>query len=311
LLRVLLLLCLSLLLVQAPSFGCDLSPGARGGEWLDREAARAYLVALINRDRASQGLKPVELDAVATRAGQEHAEEMALAKYVSHWDVKGRKPDQRYSEAGGQGAVSENVLVTHDFAEGEQYKLAAEQLFCRSELERIEALFFNEQAPNDGHRRNILNPDHNKVGIGLSLTVPGNRVTCTEEFVNQYGSFAKLPSQQGHDAGLALSGQLPQGVELYSVDIYRDQSPRPMTARELKATHSYTLPAETVARYFPPPYMSPARMNMIKTREGEKFSLSVQPGPDWKPGLYYVVVWVKKADRSTPVISSSRTVAIN
>ncbi len=305
------LLCLNLIWVQGPVFGRDYSSSRQGEEWLDLNAARGYMVWLINRDRSSMGLQPVELDPVATVAGQQHSEEMALARYVSHWDLQGRKPDQRYSAAGGQGAVSENVLVTHDFAEGENYRLAPQQLFRKAELEQMESLFFNEQAPNDGHRKNILNPSHNKVGVGLTLTYPGGRVTCTQEFVNQYGNICKLPEQHARGASLALKGDLPPGVSIYSVDIYRDAPPQAMSVPELRATHSYTMPTENVARYFPPPYLSPARMNVMETQSGEKFSLEVKPNESWKPGLYYVVVWVKRSDSPSPLVTSTQTVEIN
>ncbi len=298
-------------MVQGPVSGRTLSAPADGGELLELNAARAYMVGLINRDRASLGLAPVELDPVATAAGQEHSDDMGVSKYVSHWDMQGRKPDQRYSEVGGQGAVSENVLVTHDFAEGERYWLAPQQLFRKAELEQMEALFFEEQAPNDGHRKNILNPHHNRVGIGLTLTLPGGRVSCTQEFVNQYGSISKLPDQHQRGERIAVKGEFPKGVSIYSVDIYREAQPRPMTRSELRATHSYTLPTENVARYFPPPYLSPAKMNVMKTDDGEKFAIDVKAGEDWKPGLYYVVVWVKKADSTSPLVTSTQTVAIN
>jgi uncharacterized protein YkwD len=311
LLRAIILLCLNLAMIQGPAFGRDLSSSRQGGEWMDLNSAREYMVSLINRDRAAIGLQPVELDPVACAAGQAHSEEMALSKYVSHWDLQGRKPDQRYSEAGGQGAVSENVLVTHDFAEGENYRLAPQQLFRKSELEQMESLFFNEQAPNDGHRQNILNPSHNRVGVGLTTTLPGNRVACTQEFVNQYGNISKLPEQQQRGANLALKGELPKGMSIYSVDIYRDAQPHPMSTSELKLTHSYTMPTENVARYFPPPYLSPGHMNVSETQFGEKFSIDVKADQNWKPGLYYVVVWVKKADSVSPLVTSTQTVAIN
>ena len=35
-------------------------------------------------------------------------------------------------------------------------------------MEEIEASYFNETPPNDGHRRNILAPEHTHVGIALA-----------------------------------------------------------------------------------------------------------------------------------------------
>ena len=306
-----LLLCLNLLLVQGPVFGWAPRSEPQVGDLMDRRSAQDYMVFLINRDRKAVGLEPVELDLVASAAGQAHSDEMALARYVSHWDLRGRKPDQRYCEAGGEGAVSENVLITHDFAEKERYTLAPRQMFSRRELESIEELFLNELPPDDGHRRNILSPDHNRVGIGLTLVLPGGRVVCTQEFVNQYGSFSKLPAERERGQALALSGRLDQGLSLCSVDIYREAQPEPMTADQLRATHSYNLPTDSVVRYYPPPYPSPARMNLSHTAQGENFAVEVKPGQHWKPGLYYVLVWARKPDSKTPFVTSSQTVAIN
>src|ERR1019366_10551465 len=60
--------------------------------------ARAYMVRLINRDRAGAGLSPVSLDdGVATRAGQAHAQDMAVHGYLGHWGTDGSVPEQRYT----------------------------------------------------------------------------------------------------------------------------------------------------------------------------------------------------------------------
>jgi uncharacterized protein YkwD len=311
LLLAVILLCLNLILVQGPVLGREYFSPQSSGEWLNLRQARQYMVGLINRDRASYGLPPVELDDVASVVGQRHTVEMALSKYVSHWDALGRKPDQRYSEQGGQAAVSENVLVTHDFAPGENYMLAPTQLFYSKELEQIESLFFNEPPPEDGHRRNILHASHNKVGIGLTMTVPGNRVICAQEFVNQYGKINKVPALHARGASFPVKGELPKGVSVYSVDIYREAAPTPMSTTELRATHSYYLPTERIARYLPSPYTSASRVDVAATQSGERFSVDVRAGQNWTPGLYYVVVWVKRSDSNVPLVTSSQTVAIN
>lgn len=307
-----LLLCINLLFQPTVALAKEISPQLdRFPETMDLPTARQYMVSLINRDRAILGLKPVGLDETASKAGQLHSDDMVVSKYTSHWDMQGRKPDQRYSEVGGQGAVSENVLITHTFVDREHYHLSGKQSFDRAELEKMEGLFFNEKAPNDGHRVNILNPAHNKVGIGLTLAEPGNRVICTQEFVNQYGSFSQLPPQHRHGSALALSGELPQGVELYSVDIRHEDAPTPMTVEQLKLTHSYTFPNDSVASYWPAPYLSPAPVKISHSAGGQKFQVEVKPTESWKPGLYYVVVWVKTADSTAPIVTSARTVAIN
>ena len=75
------------------------------------------MVALVNRDRATQGLGPVELDDGApTVAGQAHAEDMARLGYLGHWGSDGSVPEQRHTEAGGSDMVLENALCFTDEA---------------------------------------------------------------------------------------------------------------------------------------------------------------------------------------------------
>ena len=70
-------------------------------ELLSLSEARSYMLDLINRDRATANLKPLKLDIVATSAGQKHSDEMANYGYISHYNLDGKSPDQRYSENGG------------------------------------------------------------------------------------------------------------------------------------------------------------------------------------------------------------------
>jgi uncharacterized protein YkwD len=124
-------------------------------DFLPLAGARKYMLELINRDRATEKLPPVELDDAACEAGQEHAKEMAANCYLSHWDMKGRKPLQRYTEAGGSDWVMENCenMLYRDVI---TWKLATDQRFSKRQLDEIEKGFFGEKPPNDGHRRNTL-----------------------------------------------------------------------------------------------------------------------------------------------------------
>src|SRR5438067_13876930 len=69
---------------------------------LTLEQARSYMLELINRDRGYCGLRPVLLDPVASRAGQDQAEEMAAHSYLAHFNLQGDSPQQRYARCGGR-----------------------------------------------------------------------------------------------------------------------------------------------------------------------------------------------------------------
>ena len=64
------------------------------------DKARAYVLSMVNADRAQYHLPPLKLDIIATIAAQRHTDEMATKGYYSHWDTSGKKPWQRYNEAG-------------------------------------------------------------------------------------------------------------------------------------------------------------------------------------------------------------------
>jgi hypothetical protein len=81
-----------------------------------------------------------------------------------------------------------------------------------------------------------------------------------------------------------------------------------MNRDQIKFPVPYTYPTENMAHYFPPPLVSPAPIKVKKLDGVETFSLDVKPGDNWKPGLYYIVVWAKKPDSSTPILCCTHTV---
>ncbi|HEY9871338.1 MAG TPA: CAP domain-containing protein [Candidatus Obscuribacterales bacterium] len=300
------------LLFQLMLPGWSFSLRSNDSDLLSLDEARQYMLSLINRDRASQGVAPVTLDEAASRAAQQHSDEMAGWGYVSHWDRQGRKPDQRYSEAGGSGAVFENVYTNHDIPFlGYRSRLAERQLFPRREIEKAQAWFFEQEAPRDGHRRNVLDPNHNKVGIGLSLAVDknfGSRITVCQEFVNEFVTLAESPDELAPGKQSRVAGRLDSNLALHAVQICREGEPRPMTPYDLKKTSSYSLPSQAVAICYPAPYCSPLPVNLVKTSAGEEFCLVLNPDDKWQDGLYYIMVWVRKPGSKAAFLGSTKTV---
>ncbi|HEY9869801.1 MAG TPA: CAP domain-containing protein [Candidatus Obscuribacterales bacterium] len=282
----------------------------RSADCLTVEQARLYMVDLINRDRASAGLPPVALDDTATEAAQIHTNEMAQWSYLSHWDLRGRKPDQRYSELGGQGAVFENVYTDHTnpFL-GEKVPLGRQLLVTRRELEQAEAWLFNQRPPNDRHRRNILDPNHKLVGIGVSVAfdrILGRRLTLAQEFVRAPGEFAALPADLSGAQEVKFTGRLKKGFSLRGIQICREELPADMHPDQLNRTGCYYLPDCTVAIFRCSGSATDAALKVSRGHQGEEFSLSLKPGQSWKEGLYYVIVWVS-GPAGEPFIGSTRT----
>lgn len=277
---------------------------------LSLSEARLYVLQLINKDRHANGQTPVVLDDIATTAGQQHANDMAEHGYLSHWDLAGTKPDQRYTRAGGEDAVAENGYILSYVDSPQHQALSEPQVFSKDELEDAQRAFMDEVPPNDGHRKNILDPYHTGVGIGVSVAGDqhNRRIALTQEFVDDYGSFSPLPEKVKAGQNFVVGGKVNAGVNLYSVDVRWEQLPSPMTLKQLKETYSYGPPVDRVATLWP---AHPRRPGILVTPAGDGLEFSVNVNTNgWRPGLYYVFVWATKDGMDKPFVVSRRTVEL-
>jgi hypothetical protein len=290
---------------------------AQQRELLNQDAAREYMVTIINRDRATVGSPPVVLDlGVPTKAGQMHSDEMAINGYLSHWTMDGRKPDQRYTDEGGRDAVAENAFTSlegsaaEETGEPRKLELHSSQVFHRYELDNIEGDYFNEKPPHDGHRITIINPFHTSVGIGLSFASgfgAGIRTACTQEFVTDRGDFGEIPRTLFAGEKFPLTGKLQKGVTIKSIDLRFEEAPKPMTIAQLNKTSSYGMPDKVVASYFPVPDQPTDMIKIKSTADGDEFSVEISTDKEWQPGLYYLCVWADVIAGKEEALISTRT----
>lgn len=320
--------CLSACLSASLSICLSILPNANSTAFaasdkdeLSLSEARQYMLTLINRDRKSQGLKEVTYDDVAEKAGTEHSNEMAKLGYLSHWDMSGRKPDQRYNMAGGSGFVMENTHIQFSgFAGGNvrgtsEFKIDPDAKVAKRTIEEIEQEFFGEQPPNDGHRKNILDPDHTRVGIGLSYAVNGDsyRLACTQEFIHSYGNVDVEPQTITIGETFLVKGNLDPGLQLQSLDLFRDDLPKPMTLQDLDATHSYGPPTTRVFTHFAGSGVSRDVLTVKDVDGRQAFECKFPTEKNlWKPGLYYVYVWarVPNSNRKGNLVVASKTIEV-
>ncbi len=110
----------------------------------------------------------------------------------------------------------------------------------RKQLAGIEAEFFGERPPEDGHRRNLLDRSHNRVGIALSAAGDDGvtRVACAEEFVDAYGMFSPIRAQIAPGERFFVSGTLPAGFEVYAVDLRVHVGEDPRRRRRAADAHT-------------------------------------------------------------------------
>jgi uncharacterized protein YkwD len=269
--------------------------------------ARRYMLALVNRDRATRGLAPVELDEGApTIAGQAHAEDMVRLGYLGHWGSDGSIPEQRHTEAGGSDMVLENALC---FTDEKTRALDPAPRIDPEQVEKAESKFFDEVPPNDGHRKNILKPMHTRIGIGVAQskgTATELAVPCfSQELVDGYGVYSGLPKQAKVGAVVHVEGTLT-GAKPTGVGIARVASPKPMKPAELNKLRSYPVP-KPFQMYWGPGFVTPVPVKI----EGGRFSIDVPLDDNKQPGLYEISVWAKIGDSNEHSMVSLRTIVVS
>ena len=270
--------------------------------------ARRYMVALINRDRATAGLGPVELDeGPPTRAGQAHAEDMARNGFLGHWGTDGSVPEQRHTEAGGDDLVLENASC---FVDERRRALDGSPIILAEQVEKTEGMFFNEAPPHDGHRLNILRPGHKRVGIGIAqpLATPGALpVPCfSQEFTDPYGTYKPIPRRLRVGEKLHVEGTLEAPVTVAGVGFARVDAPRAITVSEANRRRSYPVPAP-YQTYWPAGFKTPIPLAVT----GRHFAIDVPVSDAGRPGMYEVSIWAKVPGSSALAIVGLRTLRVD
>jgi len=104
------------------------------------------VIALVNRERANAGVAALRYDPALARAAHAHAADMVQQNYFDHTSLDGRDFSDRAAAASYRGfATGENI------ARGQADAAAVMKSWMDS----------------PGHRKNILAPNSNEIGVGV------------------------------------------------------------------------------------------------------------------------------------------------
>jgi uncharacterized protein YkwD len=118
------------------------SPLAGGGSTNTQER---QVLDLTNAARRQNGCGPLSLADSLVKAAEGHASDMVRRHYMDHTNPDGKSAFDRMEASGFHGsAMGENIAAGYDTAQ------------------RVFAAWMQ----SDGHRKNILNCNYNKIGIG-------------------------------------------------------------------------------------------------------------------------------------------------
>ena len=219
----------------------------------DEEALKLKInqLSVINNSRQKKKASPVKLDILASRVANKMCLEAAENDFTGHWNMAGEKPYHRYAFAGGDDHVSENAYGEWSSAD---YDHSGSNIGAM--MKSGHESFMAERAPNDGHKQNILDKNHNFVGIGFFLSAKQFRYY--EEFIDRYLRFENIPEDVKTGEPTSITVKTDGNNFIYFMIIYREKFPTALSPAQLKRKGSYEdfsnevylkLPAWDIARY--------------------------------------------------------------
>lgn len=130
------------------------------------------LFALINQERAAQGLSAYTLNSTLSAGALKHSTKMAGSCGLSHQCPGEPDPCTRVS--------NEGISWTSC---GENVGYSSPDPTAWGGVQQVEVSMINEQPPDDGHRRNLLSTSFHRVGVGVYVDSRGY-VWVTEDFAS-------------------------------------------------------------------------------------------------------------------------------
>ncbi len=232
----------------------------------DEAALQKFMLDLINLDRAEAGLESVAWDELAADVGRRHTQDMVAFNYFSHWNRAGLGPDHRYTLAGGQHAVMENLYAfALTYSDGRGAPIDD----WEAVIERAQTDLMNSR----GHQSNILDPAHTHVGIGMAYDESSGRFRLAQEFTNQYVTlYTALPLEARAGEQIEVHGKVDSlAVTDIVLNLAYESFPASLSLEELAHTGAYTSAAESLEswsldRIFDQSIILPARAGIYHIR---------------------------------------------
>jgi hypothetical protein len=235
-------------------------------------------LALINSSRKKYDADPVKLDILASRVANKMCREAAENGYVSHWNLAGEKPYHRYAFAGGYDHVSENAYG--EWTSGGQYEIS--NTLIANMMKDGHGRFMKERAPNDGHKKNIIDKAHNYVGLGFHITK--SHFSYYEEFINRQLVFSDIPVSLRVNEAATITIDTRGKSYLYFLMVYREKFPQPRKLSQLKNTGGYD-------DYTDELYLQIPAWDLAKYNRDFVYKIPLKFS---KEGLYYIHIYTDK-----------------
>ncbi|CAM9317093.1 unnamed protein product [Ectocarpus sp. 12 AP-2014] len=244
---------------------------------------RELAVEAINAARDTKQLELLSPDEALAVPAMTHCRTMCEHDFLSHWDMAGRKPYQRYSDFAYGQHVSEEVF---EFRVNE----AAEDEVMNRIKECIEGRLGADALDQEGGKTNhMLDNKHTHIGIGVHVV--DDRLRYAEVYADRYLELLDYPAELSvADAasGFHISVQMTSSdVGPYACLVFHDPVATPLTVGELQQQFSGPYSDFTTSQVS---IIWPWQMDVL---EDGVFGIPVSVSPI-EAGTYYVQILVRE-----------------
>lgn len=253
-------------------------------EFKDNEENLKLKVAqldIINKSRKKNNVPLVKLDILASRVANKMCREAADNEYIGHWNMAGEEPYLRYAFAGGYDHVTENAYGEWS---SDNYNIS----LIGSLMKSGHGKFMAERAPDNGHKKNIIDKSHNFVGIGFCLS--GKQFRYYEEFIDRYLEFENVPIEVRVGESFNITVKTNGQSFLYYIIIYRENWPHTLTPAQISKKGNYR-------DYTNQEYKDIFAWDLSRYRNGFIYEIPLRFSDE---GLYYIQIFSDKKEITKP-----------
>ncbi len=211
----------------------------------------------INARRGLRGLLPLAFDPIATNVAKDHAKNLIKNKYLSYCDHENKCPDERYTIAGGSGAVIEII-------KGFEKDVGENSIKLTSLLAQY---FVDSLTESEDDLKVIFSPYINNIGFGYAFDK--NRFAGVVEFVTIGGDFDPININLTLGNKLHIEGKVKTPFKFKAVSVaYLDR----YELENFKDESYSSFDIDYLKPYFPPQdyiaYSSTSKRNLVKIVQG-------------------------------------------
>ena len=262
------------------------------------QAAKLEILKLLNQKREAAGVAPLEIDSLVSEAADKHCREMVQNGTLSHWDLNGRKPYQRYFASGCRHHVDERV-GGDDAVEGNTFDVDPENM-----LKKMTQL--HEDFAQTGESARALAPGHTHVGIGVAMSETHFRYV--EVYVAKYVEIDQESTADLTSIDATLTGRMSVAAGRdgnwgpIACVVYREPHPKPLSLDDLATLDAYEDFSESRAAVTWP-------WEMTFDQSDGSFTIPIA-FDEVESGQYYVMLYVRDNADTIPYDEMAEGLAI-